>query len=826
MSNKKNHFPSQIQKNQNDPSITHIMNIRNLIETNSYKELAQYIKEEKIEPSHLDSCISLITQRFSKDNPYHPKLLEVLLKCGANVNTPIVCNNPPPISEKDHVSLLMFAIREKNVELAKLILKYHPELNMVDAKGRNAIIYSVIYEGNTDETEILSLLIAEKANINTTVRLEMEPKFYETHSVFTVACFQNSPRVVKLLLDNYVNANYRIMPSGDTGLHLAAFYGYNNVVSLLLNNKTVNTEIENNCKKRAVDLVKSRDSPTYHLFMNYYNNRLGGGMKDGSVNSSDIGENVDDEEKENNHIGQIAHNINNGYHNPIETGEGNIKINKFCFNNIKKNLSSSLAKKNNITPNLEIPIEFTRSNITNDLLVSFVDISSPPTLSFDLSDKKLELEMQVNELAVQLKEHLQVIAKFDGYMQDLDKTIGELTNELKRKEKDLNYRKAVEEENNLKIAELNKQKNELMSQLPKEKVGTQSNKSLSPKEYRELKFSQGMPDETFVTKTLQKDLLDYSIYIKDKIAKKKYIVDKLLENVQQAVNEITNEYEAVLYGSYATGLCLPWSDLDVVLVGKTQNSIAGPYLLNKLCFILKTKKWIQSFKIIDNTTIPIIKIVTSAEYEKMQIDISIQEEKHFGLKCVSLVKSYLSEYIVLEPLILALKTILKNANLNDPYSGGLSSYGLILMVVSYIQSKIDQKNYDEKEEDLIGKTFYGFLGHYGVYFDFNKYVILTYPIKDTNNSIADNDTPLEFGQNSHELIIVDPLNKKNNVAKSTHQFMNLKMAFMIAFMITREDCECGCHYGKAFHENTLTSTEHCILKRMFNSVKRFSENNK
>lgn len=47
-----------------------------------------------------------------------------------------------------------------------------------------------------------------------------------------------------------------------------------------------------------------------------------------------------------------------------------------------------------------------------------------------------------------------------------------------------------------------------------------------------------------------------------------------------------------------------------------------------------------------------------------KIDISIQEEKHFGLKCVSLMKSYLNEYVVLEPLLLALKTILKNANLN------------------------------------------------------------------------------------------------------------------------------------------------------------------
>ena len=75
-------------------------------------------------------------------------------------------------------------------------------------------------------------------------------------------------------------------------------------------------------------------------------------------------------------------------------------------------------------------------------------------------------------------------------------------------------------------------------------------------------------------------------------------------------------------------------------------------------------------------------------------------------------------------------------------------------------------------------------------------------------------------------MIVDPLNNKNNVARENFQFMNLKMAFMIAFMVTKEDCECGCHYGKALNENSLCSTEHSYLKRMFNAVKRFTETGK
>jgi hypothetical protein len=77
-------------------------------------------------------------------------------------------------------------------------------------------------------------------------------------------------------------------------------------------------------------------------------------------------------------------------------------------------------------------------------------------------------------------------------------------------------------------------------------------------------------------------------------------------------------------------------------------------------------------------------------------------------------------------------------------------------------------------------------------------------------------------QATHDLIIVDPLNKSNNVARATYQFVNIKMAFMIGFVVSHEECECGCHYkGDDLH----FSNEHCILKRIFSSVKRFNANN-
>ena len=204
---------------------------------------------------------------------------------------------------------------------------------------------------------------------------------------------------------------------------------------------------------------------------------------------------------------------------------------------------------------------------------------------------------------------------------------------------------------------------------------------------------------------------------------------------------------------------MPWSDLDLVLVNKntlnnnnnnlqenineniileqnmeqqsdatsventdsTRETFNNLGLQNDLLLIfyykLKEQKWIKQMVITENLSIKILRIITCEAYSELSIDISVDSSKHNGLKCVNLIKSYLKEYSVLKPITIALKAILQSANLHNPNKGGLSSYGLILMVVSYIQSQ--KENFSLKnEQDLCGKIFYGFLKHYGIFFDF------------------------------------------------------------------------------------------------------------
>ncbi|MCQ2819826.1 MAG: nucleotidyltransferase domain-containing protein [archaeon] len=388
----------------------------------------------------------------------------------------------------------------------------------------------------------------------------------------------------------------------------------------------------------------------------------------------------------------------------------------------------------------------------------------------------------------------------------MDSSIEEKVREIERHK--LNITQRAEEKNDLslQINELNRRLNTSVEE--------------EHKIFIYKKFESIPNRDDYMIRSLQKDLLDYQKQIKEKISFKRPVIDDLMKKLQEVIDEINTNYKVTLYGSYSTGLCLPWSDMDVVITSKTKG-ITDDFLLSKIFLSLTKKSWVQSYKFIENTSVPIIKLVSNDEFH-FHIDISVENEKHFGLKCVELVKSFLNTYPLLEPLVLALKTILNNGQLNNPYSGGLSSYGLILMVVSFIQSQIDGGKMGQSPT-LLGETFLNFLGHYGIYFDYQKYIIMTYP-PDRNAAglfnLPGTDALFQLGPSTHDLIIVDPLNSQNNVARSTFQFMNIKMAFMISYMVAKEDCECGCHYDIA--QNKRNEMEHCILKRIFLSVKRFS----
>ena len=510
-------------------------------------------------------------------------------------------------------------------------------------------------------------------------------------------------------------------------------------------------------------------------------------------------------------------------------------INKITFmnnnidNNINININNDIAKKN-ITMKLEeenstLKKDLERVNSKKNELINNMQEKNKY-----INQLELKYNKEIEALNIKLKSIQEEKDSLEDKMKLLEKEKSELEEKVIKLEKD-NYDL---NQNMTQIKNEYSELNQKTEKMIKEKENEKLNKNIpiqtiksNPEyfsNYLNKKFNKYNYEEEYKLDCLSSDLTDFEIYVKQRTEKEKNIYDALIKNVTNSVNKTLPYYEVNLYGSHATNLCLPWSDLDVVLIkrlnGNNISSIQTTFdnssLLSKLFENIRNEPWVKDCKLISKASVPIIKLFAIEQYNNMSIDISIQDENHFGLKCVELVKNYIKEYKSLKPLVLAIKNILKRANLNDPYKGGISSYGLILMIVYFLQGlKLSGLDISPGENNCnLGKLFFNFLKFYGLTFETNKTII---KINDGMNDKIFN----EFDFHTSDLVIIDPLNSYNNIAKSCQQFYNIKIAFIICLMTLEDDCECGCHYNQLGDKNDNIQVEHCFLKRIFNCVKRF-----
>jgi len=67
----------------------------------------------------------------------------------------------------------------------------------------------------------------------------------------------------------------------------------------------------------------------------------------------------------------------------------------------------------------------------------------------------------------------------------------------------------------------------------------------------------------------------------------------------------------------------------------------------------------------------------------MKVDISFNTSN--GVKSATLIQDYCKRFPALPKLVYVLKQFLLQRDLNEVFTGGISSYSLILMTVSFLQ---------------------------------------------------------------------------------------------------------------------------------------------
>lgn len=215
------------------------------------------------------------------------------------------------------------------------------------------------------------------------------------------------------------------------------------------------------------------------------------------------------------------------------------------------------------------------------------------------------------------------------------------------------------------------------------------------------------------------------------------------------------------YGSFVTGLALPSSDVDLVIClpkVRKDTPAEAPGALEGRNAIKETWQqelarrlramgtWIdpQSIKIIAHAAVPVIKVRTrdaptgddppppggrevAAEAQQQQeegggwwrggnggvpMDISFEGGSHNGLAANAVVTALIAEMPALRPLTLVLKQFMSERGLLESYSGGLSAYGLVLLVACYLRHQPPASASADA-----GSLLLGFLDFYGQHFN-------------------------------------------------------------------------------------------------------------
>lgn len=115
-----------------------------------------------------------------------------------------------------------------------------------------------------------------------------------------------------------------------------------------------------------------------------------------------------------------------------------------------------------------------------------------------------------------------------------------------------------------------------------------------------------------------------------------------------------------------------------------------------------------SIKVITNTAVPVIKLKTRSDSGySVSLDVSFEGNVHQGLEANRLNVSLLTEFPSLRPIVLVLKQFLSRRGLCESFTGGLSSYAILLLCARFLQEQPVLTPMD------IGGVLLGLLNFYG-----------------------------------------------------------------------------------------------------------------
>ncbi|THU80627.1 hypothetical protein K435DRAFT_831962 [Dendrothele bispora CBS 962.96] len=271
------------------------------------------------------------------------------------------------------------------------------------------------------------------------------------------------------------------------------------------------------------------------------------------------------------------------------------------------------------------------------------------------------------------------------------------------------------------------------------------------------------------------------------------------------------------FGSYATKLYLPTGDIDLVILSDTMAYNPKQTVLRTLADTIKRNNIANNISIIAKAKVPIIKFVTKTEYGGVPVDISInQPNGEVGARIVggflkdmkvvssspsssmsedgevqspsSVLGSHLEGSLALRALIVLTKQFLSQRSMNEVYTGGLSSYSITILVISFLQMHPKIRRGEINPEKNLGAMIMDFFELYGSYFNYDNVGI---SVRDGGRYFSKRkrgwyqDNRGGKGGGGPLLSIEDPADPSNDISSGSYAFQKVRTTFAGAYNILK-----------------------------------------
>jgi DNA polymerase sigma len=242
---------------------------------------------------------------------------------------------------------------------------------------------------------------------------------------------------------------------------------------------------------------------------------------------------------------------------------------------------------------------------------------------------------------------------------------------------------------------------------------------------------------------------------------------EVADRISQILRRKWPQADVHMFGSVMTGLFLPTSDIDLVVIGHWDKTpiFTLEEELKKADIAVK-----DTINPIDKTTVPVIKFTD----KQTEVKVDICFNRVSGMDGVKIIVDFMNQFPILPKLVLVLKQFLAQRNLHEVFHGGISSYALVLLVVSFLQ--LHPRNAANDPDANLGVLLIEFFELFGRNFNYMKTAIT---VVDGGSYFSKEDIP------DHEnaiLYIVDPTNRKENASRGCYGMWQVKMAFEQAFL--------------------------------------------